>query len=157
MLVDGSFDVPASYTAGGLRLELLGPRHNEADHAAWTTSIEHIRATPGFDGGWPPPDGMTLAENLADLESHADRSARQVDFAYSVVDAVTSDVVGCVYFKPAGDGEVRALSWVCAARADLDGPLTDIVGTWLREVWPFGTVHYRSGGAAITIRGRGGS
>ncbi|MBW6435220.1 N-acetyltransferase [Actinoplanes hulinensis] len=156
MLVDSSFEVPASYTAGGLRLELLGPRHNEADHAAWTSSIDHIRATPGFDRGWPPADGMTLAENLADLESHADRSARRVDFAYSVIDPATGDVVGCVYFKPTTAGEIQATSWVSATHAHLDGPLTDIVGRWLRESWPFETVHYRTRDTPITIHGSPG-
>ncbi len=55
-----------------MRLEPLGPKHNEPDHAAWMSSIEHIHATPGFDDGedpWPLP--MTLDENLADLEGHA--------------------------------------------------------------------------------------
>ncbi|UJW29792.1 hypothetical protein L3Q67_31775 [Saccharothrix sp. AJ9571] len=34
--------------------EPLGPQHNRADHAAWTSSIEHIRSTPGYpDGDWP--------------------------------------------------------------------------------------------------------
>jgi hypothetical protein len=46
-------------------LEPLGPEHNEDDHEAWSSSIEHIRATPGFlDGRWPSP--MTLEENRAD-------------------------------------------------------------------------------------------
>jgi len=143
-MVDESFPVPDVHVADGLRLELLGPRHNEADHAAWTSSIEHIRSTPGFERGWPPAAGMTLAENLADLESHADRSARRVDFAYSVIEVATGDVVGCVYFKPAEDGHVTAASWVSAARAELDGPLTEVVSAWLREAWPFEVVHYRS-------------
>ena len=29
-------------------LEPLGPEHNEADHAAWMSSIEHIHTSPGF-------------------------------------------------------------------------------------------------------------
>ena len=36
-------------------------QHSAADHAAWTSSIEHIRATPGFqDRGRPPADGDAL-------------------------------------------------------------------------------------------------
>ncbi|MFG1993003.1 N-acetyltransferase [Actinoplanes sp. NPDC048988] len=153
-LVDGSFPVPEAFAAEGFRLELLGPRHNEADHAAWTSSIEHIRSTPGFNRAWPPAAGMTLAENLADLESHADRSARRVDFAYSVIETATEDVIGCVYLKPSPTGNDEALvsSWVIATRADLDGPLTDVVGAWLREAWPFEVVHYRSAGSPETIR-----
>ena len=146
--------VPEVLVAAGFRLELLGPQHNEADHAAWMSSIEHIRSTPGFDRGWPPAAGMTLAENLADLNSHAERSRRRVDFAYSVLDATTGEVIGCVYFKPSrtAEGQVEALSWVRATRVERDGPLTDVVGAWLSEAWPFEVVHYRSGGFPMTMR-----
>jgi hypothetical protein len=140
--VPESFLAPPTYESGRLRLELLGPQHNAADHAAWISSIPHIRATPGFGGGWPPPDGMTLAENLVDLHSHAERSARRADFAYSVLDRATGDVVGCVYLKPSADGALVS-SWVTAARADLDGPLTGVVRDWLAAAWPFEVVRYR--------------
>ncbi|AGZ46681.1 hypothetical protein AFR_42135 [Actinoplanes friuliensis DSM 7358] len=142
-MVDDAFVVPEVFVGDGFRLELLGPQHNEADHAAWMSSIEHIRSTPGFGRGWPPAAGMTPAQNLADLESHAERSARRVDFAYSVIEDVTGDVIGCVYLKPAvAQGEVDVSSWVSAARAELDGPLTHVVAAWLREAWPFRAVHY---------------
>ncbi|MBB2947446.1 hypothetical protein FB565_007214 [Actinoplanes lutulentus] len=142
-LVGESFAVPEVYVAGGFRLELLGPEHNEADHTAWMGSIEHIRGTPGFDRGWPPVGGMSLAANLADLESHADRSARRVDFAYSVLDPETGDVIGCVYFKPGEGVEVVVSSWVRADRAESDEPLTVVVSDWLAERWPFEVVRYR--------------
>jgi hypothetical protein len=65
--VPESFVVPTHLEGDGFRLEPLGPEHNERDHAAWMSSIEHIHATPGFgDSDWPAP--MSLAENLLDLE-----------------------------------------------------------------------------------------
>ena len=61
LLVPADFPVPPGLTSGGLHLELLGPQHNEADHAAWTSSIDHIKATTGWAGrGWPFP--MSLAD-----------------------------------------------------------------------------------------------
>jgi hypothetical protein len=89
-----------------------------------------------------------------DGESHAERSARRVDFAYTVIDTATGDVVGCVHLKPSrtGGDEVEALSWVCAARADLDGPLTAVVGAWLAQRWPVTVVRYRSGDRPVVIR-----
>src|ERR1700743_2542217 len=64
------FAVPDGLTAEQFRLEPLGPQHNEADYAAWTASIDHIRATPGFaDDSWPHE--MALADNLRDLAAHA--------------------------------------------------------------------------------------
>jgi hypothetical protein len=155
-IVADTYQVPEVVVLADFRLELLGPRHNEPDHAAWMSSIEHIRSTPGFDGDWPPVDGMTLAQNLADLESHAERSARRVDFAYSVIDVPSGQVIGCVYFKPSpsAENEVEALSWVCATRADLDEPLTVAVGEWLQQAWPFELVRYRLGRIPVEIRSK---
>jgi hypothetical protein len=74
--VPAGFDPPTSLTTDRFRLEPLGPQHNESDLAARTSSIEHIRSTPGCpDGRWPPSDGMTPEENLSDLRRHADAVA----------------------------------------------------------------------------------
>ncbi|MDA2978627.1 MAG: N-acetyltransferase, partial [Actinomycetota bacterium] len=60
--VPDEFVTPVTFEGEGFRLEPLGPQHNERDYAAWTSSIEHIRSTPGFqDWDWPSP--MTLDEN----------------------------------------------------------------------------------------------
>jgi hypothetical protein len=152
-IVPPTFAAPSGYATGVLRLELLGPQHNEADHAAWMSSIDHIRDTPGFSHRWPPIDGMTLAENRADLDSHMKRSAAGTDFAYTVIEIATGDIVGCVYIHPMrgsvqpehGDRPIEATSWVTAARAELDEPLTVAVGSWLATAWPFEEVHYRRG------------
>ncbi len=55
--VPDDFAAPDGLMAGQLRLVPLGPSRNEADYAAWSGSIDHIRATPGFpDGNWPARD-----------------------------------------------------------------------------------------------------
>lgn len=140
--VPPDFAVPRELSGDGFRLEPLHPRHNEADHAAWTSSIEHIRATPGFDGGWPPPEGMSPEANLRDLERHADDFERRRGFTYSVL--AGDDVVGCVYIYPdREDGRTaKVSSWVRADRAELDGPLHEAVAAWLAS-WPFERVRYR--------------
>src|SRR4029077_19741633 len=54
LFVPADFMVPDGLTTGEFRLEPLGPQHNTADYAAWTASIGHIQATPGFAGSsWP--------------------------------------------------------------------------------------------------------
>ena len=81
------FDPPTSLATDSFRLEPLGQQHNRADHAAWTSSIEHIRSTPGCsEGKWPPPGGMTLEENLSDLRRHADDFTRRTGFTFTVLD-----------------------------------------------------------------------
>ena len=129
-----------SLVADRFRLEPLGPQHNEADHAAWTSSIEHIRTTPGYpDGSWPPPDGMSLEANLADLRRHAADFAARRGFTFTVLDPADGDVIGCVYLYPtkSPDHDVTVQSWVRADRADLDVPFADAVAAWLAADWPW--------------------
>jgi hypothetical protein len=143
--VPADFDVPRELRTERFRLEPLGPRHNAADHAAWTGSIAHIRATPGYpDGSWPPAEGMTPERNLRDLERHADDFTRRKGFTYTVLEVPGDDLIGCVYLYPSRDAayEVEASSWVRADRAELDVPLHDAVAAWLAADWPFRTVDY---------------
>ena len=133
------FDPPTSLATDQSRLEPLGPQHNQADHAAWTSSIEHIRSTPGYGGNWPPRDGMTLEENLVDLRRHADDFRQRVGFTFTVLDPSDDDVIGCVYVYPSAHEEydVKVKSWVRADRSDLDAPLADAVSRWLATDWPW--------------------
>lgn len=138
--VGAGFEPPTSLVADRFRLEPLGPQHNEADHAAWTSSIEHIRSTPGYpDGDWPPLDGMSLEDNLADLRRHAADFTAGRGFTFTVLDPDGSEVIGCVYLYPpsSADHDVTVQSWVRVDRADLDEPLADAVAAWLAAEWPW--------------------
>lgn len=136
LLVPDDFDVPLGLVTDRFRLEPLGPEHNERDHEAWMSSIDHIRATPGFaERTWPTE--MSAERNLADLERHADDFTARTGFTYSVLEG--DQVIGCVYLYPAKDGEhdVEAHSWVRVSHAELDVVLWETVRTWLIEAWPF--------------------
>jgi len=140
--VPPEFEVPVEATFGDLRLVPLGSEHNEADYAAWTPSIDHIRATPGFpDGSWPTL--RSLSDNLRDLERHAEDFRLRRGFTYTVLDA-NAEVVGCLYIYPSHDDDVDAVirSWVRADRSDLDRPLYEAVRAWLLNEWPFKVVEY---------------
>ena len=144
--VPDDFAVPREMVTGEFRLEPLGPQHNAGDYEAWTSSMEHIRATPGFAGReWPPEPGMTLEDNLGDLRRHAEDFTARTGFTYTALASGGDRIVGCVYIYPAEDGapgtaDVR--SWVRADRAELDVPLHDAVSAWLAEAWPFTVVRY---------------
>jgi hypothetical protein len=145
------FAVPGGLTAEEFRLEPLGPQHNAADYAAWTASIGHIQATPGFAGtGWPQQ--MSLAENLRDLERHAQDFAGRRGFTYTVLSTGTGEVIGCVYIYPprgespggasAGEQHAAVSSWVRADCAELDPVLYHTVRAWLERDWPFHLIEY---------------
>jgi len=142
--VPDDFTVPLELVTQDFRLEPLGPQHNEGDYEAWTSSIDHIRATPGFpDGRWPRPD-MTPDENLADLRRHAADFARRAGFTYTVVASGSDRIIGCVYIYPPGsaDGDADVRSWVRADQTNLDAAVHDAVSAWLATAWPFTAVSY---------------
>jgi RimJ/RimL family protein N-acetyltransferase len=141
--VPDDFVVPLSLVTEAFRLEPLGPEHNEADYAAWHSSIDHIRSTPGMQGrSWPRPE-MTLDDNLKDLRGHARDFANRTGFTYTVRDPDSGEIIGCVYIYPwKNEPGVRVLSWVRASRASLDKPVYEAVSEWVRTAWPFTSFAY---------------
>jgi len=142
--VPDSFAVPLELVTEDFRLEPLGPQHNAGDYEAWTSSIEHIRATPGFGASsWPDP-GMTPEQNVADLRRHAEDFRQRTGFTYTVLASGSDRIIGCVYIYPsasaAGTADVR--SWVRADQARLDVAVHDAVAAWLDTAWPFTAVRY---------------
>jgi hypothetical protein len=139
--VPDDFQVPDGLACESFRLVPLTAEHNEADYAAWSTSVDHIHATPGFETWpWPPRDGMPLEQNRAELQEHADDFAARRGFTYAVL--AGEEVIGCVYIYPAEEGGAAVRSWVRAADASLDVELYDAVSRWLAERWPFERVDY---------------
>jgi hypothetical protein len=141
--VPDAFTPPSPPRTTSLWLEPLGVQHNDADYAAWSSSMEHIQATPGFEqSSWP--HAMSLAENAGDLAMHADHFDRRLGFTYTVRSTTDDDVIGCVYIYPSKDPQVDAdvRSWVRATHADLDVHLWRVVSDWLAADWPFATVRY---------------
>jgi hypothetical protein len=138
--VPEDFDPPRTLVAERFLLEPLGPQHNESDLAAWTSSIDNIRATPGYpDGRWPPEQGMSPEDNLADLTRHAADFEARRGFTFTVLDPSTREVIGCVYVYPtkSPDHDAQVQSWVRADMAELDSPLAEAVADWLASDWPW--------------------
>jgi hypothetical protein len=141
--VPEDFAVPERLETPEFRLGPLGPEHNEGDYAAWSSSTDHIHASPGFEE-WRWPYEMSLEDNRRDLEGHARDFADRSGFTYTVLEPEGGDVIGCVYIYPDKNGvaDARVRSWVRADRAELDLPLRRAVGDWLAEAWPFERVEY---------------
>ena len=141
--VPPGFDAPLALATEHFRLEPLGPQHNEPDYDAWSSSREHIRATPGWEtSSWP--DDRSLEDNLRDLRRHADDFEKRAGFTYTVLDPATEEVIGCVYIYPdkSEQHDAQVLSWVRASRPELDAELWRAVTDWLEGEWPFERVAY---------------
>ncbi len=140
--VPDDFAVPESFAGPGFHLEPLGPQHNERDHEAWMSSIDHIRSTPGFgpSNDWPSP--MDLDANRSDLIGHARDFENRDGFTYSILDG--DDVIGCVYIYPSTDPahDAAVSSWVRATRAEMDDVVYRSLSRWLEGSWPFTAPHY---------------
>lgn len=146
--VPDDFEPPRRLDHPSFVLVPLGPEHNASDYAAWTSSMEHIHATPGYEG-YPWPHPMTLEENRGDLVRHAEDFAARTGFTYTVLapdgaDTHAATVIGCVYIYPSKDPafDAHVRSWVRAVDAVLDAPLHYAVRAWLAERWPFERVDY---------------
>ena len=146
--VPPEFILPAPPAGDGFHLTPLLVEHTEADLDAWSTSVEHIHATPGFEGHPWPDEPMTVERNREDLQGHVDDWEARRGFTYSVVSDPDGEVVGCVYVYPSRtDGtEAHVRSWVRASRPELDVPVDRLVSTWLAESWPFRAVEYAARG-----------
>ncbi|HJU35791.1 MAG TPA: hypothetical protein VJ716_00035 [Gaiellaceae bacterium] len=141
--VPPGFVVPLALATERFRLEPLGPQHNESDYDAWSSSVEHIHATPGWEkSSWP--DDRSLADNLRDLQRHAADFEQRTGFTYTVLDPAAGDVIGCVYIYPdkSEEHDARVSSWVRASRGELDVELWRAVSEWLAAEWPFERVAY---------------
>lgn len=139
--VPADFLVPLSFTGSGFHLEPLGPEHNQRDHDAWMSSLDHINATPGFpDEGWPY--AMSLGANNRDLVMHASHFADRKGFTYSILDG--DNVIGCIYIYPSSDDgcDAEVSSWVRASRAEMDIVVWRELSAWLTSSWPFSHFHY---------------
>jgi len=137
------FDPPEPLTCSLFHLEVLGPEHNDRDYEAWTSSMDHIHASPGFEN-WKWPHPMTLDENMADMEMHFREYGERTGFTYSILDG--HEVIGCVYIyppKPEQDHlDARVRSWVRVSRADMDSAVRVELRTWLATSWPFERTDY---------------
>lgn len=139
--VPADFQVPTSFEGPGFYLEPLHAKHNERDHEACSSSMQHIHNTPGMQGREWPHD-MTLKENKSDMEMHWKEFLERTAFTYSILD--DNQVIGCVYIYPdkETDADAHVRSWVRKSRAEMDVIVWKSLSDWLLVEWPFKSIRY---------------
>ncbi len=111
--VPDSFVAPTGFEGEGFHLEPLGPVHNERDHEAWMSSIEHAREFRDREG-----------------------------FTYSILDG-DEVIGCIYIYPPKVDGtDARVSSWVRESRAEMDTVVWRAMSTWLTTDWPFEHLDY---------------
>jgi hypothetical protein len=134
-----TFTPPAWLDGDAFRLRPLGPEHNDSDYAAWTSSIDHIHTTPGYEGAsWP--HAMTSDANRRDLEAHAADFAARKGFTYTVLAREEGGRHGLRTSANEARIRRRVRSWV-GRRTPTRHRLYRGAG-WLRDAWPFERVEY---------------
>ena len=138
--VPTDFTPPAALEADGYRLRMLTVNDVVKDYDAVMSSAEHIQQDVWPGSQWPT--GLSLEQNLVDLGWHQKEFQRGTSFAYTVVEADESRVIGCIYIyatrKTDYDAEVylwtrppEQLAWLDEDR------LRETVRAWLAAQWPF--------------------
>lgn len=134
-----AFVAPAGLElASGHHLRPIRASDIELDYPAVMSSQPRLWRLFGESWGWPPA-GMTVAQDLADLERHEDEMARNASFNYAIFNHEETEVLGCVYIDPpqerSTDAEVAW--WVVDAMVgtELERALRDQIPGWLAEEW----------------------
>ena len=139
--VPRDFVVPLRLETPQFVLEPLGPEHNDADYEAWSSSGEHIHATPGWEESCWPREMMP--ERTGQICNAMLTTSKPDGLHIYGARPGERDVIGWVYIYPSRRADdARALSWVRASHAHLDAPLWRVVTVWLASDWPFGSVKY---------------
>ncbi len=120
-------DHPRLLVVGSFLLRPIRAEDAPADHAALMDSRSAVRVHTGSD--WPPDDFSEEADRL-DLERDAQRHDAREAFTFTVVDAATGAVAGCLYLWPARHQLIRY--GVAAQDADRLGSGAAAVELWLR-------------------------
>jgi hypothetical protein len=120
----------------------------DIDYPAVMGSQRRLWDRYGEMWGWPAAD-MTYEFDRQDLARHEREIAAHETFNYAVLDADESELLGCVYIDPPGEGspagaDALASWWVVDREAggDLERALDVLVPRWLTERWGFRSVHY---------------
>lgn len=129
--------LPERAVFDGFMLERLTPAVVEEDFRAVTQSAPVLRGLFGDD--WP--EGLTLAQNGADLARHAREFAACLAFAW-VIRSEDGSYLGCAYLNPEPGvrGRGTVVTWIVARedRLDLLAAFNSAFAAWLSERLPPG-------------------
>jgi len=141
-LADG-FQTPQRVDlATGHHLRPIRESDVDIDYPAVTAIGDRLKEKYKEPWGWDPTT-MTYEEDRKDLKRHEDEIAAQESFNYAVLNEDESQLFGCVYIDPPGDGdsEGAVASW-WASEPEIESELDVFIPNWLADTWGFGSVKF---------------
>jgi GNAT superfamily N-acetyltransferase len=129
----------------GIHLRPIRASDVDIDMRAVMENQEMLWGIYGEAWGWPPAT-MTAAQDVEDLQRHADEMERHESFNYAILPADESELYGCLYIDPVvtrNPSSVEAeVSWWLTERAPswLKHRIAELASTWIRTAWPFTAV-----------------
>ncbi len=144
-----NFDHPRRVElATGHHLRPIRATDVDIDYPAVMGSRERLWAKYGEAWGWPP-ETMSFEADRDDLARHEAEIEAHVTFNYAVLDEAESELLGCVYIDPPGEGSApgsdAVVSWWvvdAAAGGELERALDEFVRGWLEDTWGFRSVEF---------------
>jgi RimJ/RimL family protein N-acetyltransferase len=129
----------------GHHLRPITAGDTELDMPAVMGSQERLWSIYGEAWGWPPAT-MTVAQDREDLQRHADEIERHESFNYALLDAVETELIGCVYIEPTDKpGADADISWWVRDEyvgSEVEHALDELVPRWITEDWPLSEPRY---------------
>lgn len=124
-------------------LEVLGPKHNELDYAAWTGSRANLKDALGPQNPWPE-EHMTLSDNMDDLKQHRQEFDQREAFAYTILTPKEDQCIGCLYIRPtrSPNHDCYVDLWLIDSHRTMRGHVSEWVDQWLKTTWGFQHIAY---------------
>ncbi len=127
-------DLPTGHHLRPIRAE-----DAEIDLPAVMGSRDSLFEIYGEAWGWPPVE-MSVEADRDDLQHHADEMEAREGFNFAILNADETELYGCVYIYPGGDGADADVSWwvVDTKRgSDLEAALDETLPDWFADAWGF--------------------
>ena len=136
MWLSVDFDAPVRIAIPGIshHLRQISPNDTELDMVAVMGSRPRLWSVFGKAWAWPTAD-MTVEQDQADLERHANEMERNESFDYALFDEPESALLGCVYIDPPGrvGSDADVAWWVVDSLvgSDIETALDEFVPSWI--------------------------
>lgn len=129
--------VPRNVVLGDYLMQILSPSDVVEDFWAVINAADQIRGV--FEVDWP--NGLTMEQNLSDLERHLREFEQQRSFAWIIRD-FKGTYIGCAYLYPKLDGQAAATGfyWMASHENRLSDlrEFGKVYEAWVRALCPDG-------------------